>query len=157
MVPVPAAVKAEIGEGGSGKTDYRYHEGICRTIRKCTVLCYILVRIFFGFITFQKFIAKRYGTTAGNLHNWLKKRGIKRAKGSHNRLWRFTSLCFIRPEIPILLDVARRSEPDTAGRGSPRGDHEVRGWHPGRAARVDLVEDPEEIADDALGACVGGG
>ena len=29
----------------------------------------------------QKFIAKRYGTTAGNLHNWLKKRGIKRAKG----------------------------------------------------------------------------
>ena len=28
----------------------------------------------------QKF-AKRYGTTAGTLHNWLKKRGIKRAKG----------------------------------------------------------------------------
>jgi DNA invertase Pin-like site-specific DNA recombinase len=29
----------------------------------------------------QKFIAKRYGTTAGNLHNWLKKRGLKRVKG----------------------------------------------------------------------------
>ncbi len=28
----------------------------------------------------QKFIAKRYGTTEGNLHNWLKKRGLKRAK-----------------------------------------------------------------------------
>jgi DNA invertase Pin-like site-specific DNA recombinase len=28
----------------------------------------------------QKFIAKRYGTTAGNLHNWLKKRGLKPAK-----------------------------------------------------------------------------
>ena len=58
-------------------------------------------------------------------------------------------------EVPILLDVARRSEPDTAGRGSPRGDLEVRGWHPSRAARVDLVEDLEEIADDAVGACVG--
>jgi DNA invertase Pin-like site-specific DNA recombinase len=29
----------------------------------------------------QKFIAKRYGTTAGNLHNWLKKRGLKPVKG----------------------------------------------------------------------------
>jgi len=28
----------------------------------------------------QKFIAKRYGTTGGNLHNWLKKRGLKPAK-----------------------------------------------------------------------------
>jgi hypothetical protein len=28
----------------------------------------------------QKFIAKRYGTTEGNLHNWLKKRGRKPAK-----------------------------------------------------------------------------
>ena len=28
----------------------------------------------------QKFIAKRYGTTEGNLYNWLKKRGLKRAK-----------------------------------------------------------------------------
>jgi DNA invertase Pin-like site-specific DNA recombinase len=28
----------------------------------------------------QKFIAKRYGTTAGNLHNWLKQRGLKPAK-----------------------------------------------------------------------------
>src|SRR5215813_4561914 len=28
----------------------------------------------------QKFIAKRYGTTEGNLHNWLKKRGLKPAK-----------------------------------------------------------------------------
>jgi DNA invertase Pin-like site-specific DNA recombinase len=28
----------------------------------------------------QKFIAKRYGTTAGNLHNWLKKRGLKPVK-----------------------------------------------------------------------------
>jgi hypothetical protein len=27
-----------------------------------------------------KFIAKRYGTTEGNLHNWLKKRGLKPAK-----------------------------------------------------------------------------
>jgi DNA invertase Pin-like site-specific DNA recombinase len=27
----------------------------------------------------QKFIAKRYGTTEGNLHNWLKKRGLKPA------------------------------------------------------------------------------
>jgi hypothetical protein len=52
MVSVPSAVKAEIDGGGSGKTDYRYQERICRTIRKCTVLCYILVRIFFGFITF---------------------------------------------------------------------------------------------------------
>jgi hypothetical protein len=52
MVSIPRAVKAEIGEGGSEKTDYRYHERIYRTIRKCTVLCYILVRIFFGFITF---------------------------------------------------------------------------------------------------------
>ena len=25
----------------------------------------------------QKFIARRYGTTEGNLHNWLKKRGLK--------------------------------------------------------------------------------
>ena len=28
----------------------------------------------------QTFIAKRYGTTAGNLHNWLKKRGLKPVK-----------------------------------------------------------------------------
>ena len=28
----------------------------------------------------QKFIANRYGTTEGNLHNWLKKRGLKPAK-----------------------------------------------------------------------------
>ena len=28
----------------------------------------------------QKFIANRYGTTEGNLHNWLKKRGLKQAK-----------------------------------------------------------------------------
>src|SRR5215475_5836915 len=28
----------------------------------------------------QKFSAKRYGTTEGNLHNWLKKRGLKPAK-----------------------------------------------------------------------------
>jgi DNA invertase Pin-like site-specific DNA recombinase len=27
----------------------------------------------------QKFIAKRYGTTEANLHNWLKKRGLKKA------------------------------------------------------------------------------
>lgn len=27
----------------------------------------------------QKFIAQRYGTTEANLHNWLKKRGLKRA------------------------------------------------------------------------------
>ena len=53
MVPLPDAVKAEIGGGGSEKPDYRYQEGIYRTIRKCTVLCYILVRIFFGFITFD--------------------------------------------------------------------------------------------------------
>lgn len=26
----------------------------------------------------QKFIAQRYGTTEANLHNWMKKRGIKR-------------------------------------------------------------------------------
>ena len=30
--------------------------------------------------TTQKFIAKRYGTTEGNLHNWLKKHGLKPAK-----------------------------------------------------------------------------
>jgi DNA invertase Pin-like site-specific DNA recombinase len=29
----------------------------------------------------QTFIAKRYGTTAGNLHKWLKKRGLKPVKG----------------------------------------------------------------------------
>jgi DNA invertase Pin-like site-specific DNA recombinase len=28
----------------------------------------------------QTFIAKRYGTTVGNLHHWLKQRGITRAK-----------------------------------------------------------------------------
>jgi DNA invertase Pin-like site-specific DNA recombinase len=28
----------------------------------------------------QKFIAKRYGTTEGNLYNWLKKRGLKPTK-----------------------------------------------------------------------------
>jgi DNA invertase Pin-like site-specific DNA recombinase len=28
----------------------------------------------------QKFIAKRYGTTEANLHHWLKKRELKRAK-----------------------------------------------------------------------------
>lgn len=28
----------------------------------------------------QKFIAKRYGTTAANLHNWMKKRGIRKPK-----------------------------------------------------------------------------
>ena len=28
----------------------------------------------------QKFIANRYGTTQANLHNWMKKRGIKRKK-----------------------------------------------------------------------------
>ena len=28
----------------------------------------------------QKFIAKRYGTTEGNLHNWLKNRGLKPAR-----------------------------------------------------------------------------
>ncbi len=28
----------------------------------------------------QKFIAKRYGTTEGNLHTWLKKRGLKPVK-----------------------------------------------------------------------------
>lgn len=27
----------------------------------------------------QRFIAKRYGTTEGNLHHWLQKRGLKRA------------------------------------------------------------------------------
>ena len=26
----------------------------------------------------QRFIAKRYGTTEGNLHHWLQKRGLKR-------------------------------------------------------------------------------
>jgi len=25
----------------------------------------------------QRFIAKRYGTTEANLHNWIKKRGLK--------------------------------------------------------------------------------
>jgi DNA invertase Pin-like site-specific DNA recombinase len=28
----------------------------------------------------QKFIAKRYGTTEANLHNWLKKQGLKKAR-----------------------------------------------------------------------------
>ncbi len=28
----------------------------------------------------QRFIAKRYDTTEANLHNWLKKRGLKRVK-----------------------------------------------------------------------------
>jgi DNA invertase Pin-like site-specific DNA recombinase len=28
----------------------------------------------------QRFIAKRYGTTEGNLHHWLQKHGLKRAK-----------------------------------------------------------------------------
>jgi DNA invertase Pin-like site-specific DNA recombinase len=28
----------------------------------------------------QKFIARRYGTTEATLHNWLKKRGIKKPK-----------------------------------------------------------------------------
>jgi DNA invertase Pin-like site-specific DNA recombinase len=28
----------------------------------------------------QRFIAKRYGTTEGNLHQWLQKRGLKRPK-----------------------------------------------------------------------------
>jgi DNA invertase Pin-like site-specific DNA recombinase len=28
----------------------------------------------------QRFIAKRYGTTEGNLHHWLHQRGLKRAK-----------------------------------------------------------------------------
>ncbi|HEY5865549.1 MAG TPA: hypothetical protein VI542_08375 [Candidatus Tectomicrobia bacterium] len=28
----------------------------------------------------QKFIAKRYGTTEGNLHHWLRKRGLKPVK-----------------------------------------------------------------------------
>jgi DNA invertase Pin-like site-specific DNA recombinase len=28
----------------------------------------------------QKFIANRYDTTQANLHNWMKKRGIKRQK-----------------------------------------------------------------------------
>jgi len=28
----------------------------------------------------QRFIAKRYGTTEGNLHHWLQKRGLKRPK-----------------------------------------------------------------------------
>src|SRR5919198_3731669 len=32
----------------------------------------------------QKFIAKRYGTTEGNLYNWLKKRGLKPSKISSN-------------------------------------------------------------------------
>jgi DNA invertase Pin-like site-specific DNA recombinase len=27
----------------------------------------------------QRFIAKRYGTTEANLHNWMKKHGVKRA------------------------------------------------------------------------------
>ena len=30
----------------------------------------------------QKFIAKRYGTTEGNLYNWLKKRGLKQPESS---------------------------------------------------------------------------
>ncbi len=29
----------------------------------------------------QKFIANRYGTTEANLHNWMKKRGIKKNAG----------------------------------------------------------------------------
>ena len=29
----------------------------------------------------QRFIAQRYHTTEGNLHNWMKKRGIKRPAG----------------------------------------------------------------------------
>ena len=28
----------------------------------------------------QKFIARRYHTTAANLHNWMKKRGIEKSK-----------------------------------------------------------------------------
>jgi DNA invertase Pin-like site-specific DNA recombinase len=28
----------------------------------------------------QKFVAYRYGTTEANLHNWMKKRGVKKAK-----------------------------------------------------------------------------
>lgn len=31
----------------------------------------------------QKFIAQRYHTTQANLHNWLKKHGLKPPKGSH--------------------------------------------------------------------------
>lgn len=29
----------------------------------------------------QKFIAKRYGTTEANLHRWMKKHGLSKAKG----------------------------------------------------------------------------
>ena len=33
----------------------------------------------------QRFIAERYGTTEANLHNWLKKRGLKKSKTKVNR------------------------------------------------------------------------
>jgi hypothetical protein len=52
MEPLSRVSRGKAGEADTGKRDYRYQERICRTIRKCTVLCYILVRIFFGFITF---------------------------------------------------------------------------------------------------------
>jgi len=29
----------------------------------------------------QRFVARRYKTTEANLHNWLKKHGLKQAKG----------------------------------------------------------------------------
>src|SRR3989442_12831223 len=36
----------------------------------------------------QKFIAKRYGTTAGNLHKLPEKTGVKTAQRQHKRPWR---------------------------------------------------------------------
>src|SRR5262245_36381470 len=38
------------------------------------------IEVFLGNGSIQTFIAKRYGTTVGNLHHWLKQRGIIRAK-----------------------------------------------------------------------------
>jgi hypothetical protein len=52
MEPLFYVSRGKTGEAGAGKRDYQYQKRICRTIRKCTALCYILVRIFFGFITF---------------------------------------------------------------------------------------------------------
>src|SRR3989442_1703725 len=42
---------------------------------------------------------KRYGTTEGNPHNWLKKRGLKPAKALTNLLLRFWYVCLIGPKI----------------------------------------------------------
>jgi hypothetical protein len=52
MESIPSRFQRENRQGWFREPDYRYQERICRTIKKCTVLCYILVRIFFGFITF---------------------------------------------------------------------------------------------------------